>query len=313
MDRPLPSRTPARPRRRGERRAPLERWPELTGAASGRWGRAARGGGRRRRHARRIAALGLRRARSSPVALRLAPALRLDARGPVPRALRQARRLAARGVGRSPCARGPAGPSARPSFAELYLSQGLLSPNPLLVPETSWSADAGLTVDGRLGLASATVFTQQYQDPHRLRGRLVPALQALQRRQGGGERPRARSGLGAARAGRACALRRLHATSPPRRCAANEALLGKAAAAPGPPPDLRAARRRRRPLRGARRGALRSRRQFQDLANSPALRVPPALTFGAGGSFRFARHPDARLALEVRNLLDDRTLAGRLR
>ena len=39
-----------------------------------------------------------------------------------------------------------------------------------------------------------------------------------------------------------------------------------------------------------------------------ASRAAGVWSFNAGGSFRFTRHPDARLALELRNLLDDRTL-----
>jgi outer membrane receptor protein involved in Fe transport len=48
--------------------------------------------------------------------------------------------------------------------------------------------------------------------------------------------------------------------------------------------------------------------RYQDLRNSPALRIPPALTFNAGAALRVARQPEARLALELRNVLDDRTI-----
>jgi iron complex outermembrane receptor protein len=43
-----------------------------------------------------------------------------------------------------------------------------------------------------------------------------------------------------------------------------------------------------------------------DLANTAS--IPEVLTFGAGGSVRLLRDPDLHLHLEVRNVLDDRTL-----
>lgn len=48
--------------------------------------------------------------------------------------------------------------------------------------------------------------------------------------------------------------------------------------------------------------------QWGDAENSAALRIPAALTFNAGLSARVLRAPDLHLGIEVRNLLDDRSL-----
>ncbi len=51
-----------------------------------------------------------------------------------------------------------------PSFAELYLQQGIIEPNPNLRPEISWSGDAALVAEGPLGLITAGAFVTLYQD-----------------------------------------------------------------------------------------------------------------------------------------------------
>ncbi len=237
--------------------------------------------------------------------LRVAPALRWDAIGPfhglsgkLGASLQVAGPLSVRaGAGRT---------FRAPSFAELYLSQGLLSPNASLVPETSWSADVGLALDGRLGLASATAFTQQYQDL------IVYEADSFRRFKPFNDGKASANGLelelaSAPRGPAALALSGAYTYLATQTLRGGEAVLGK---------DLphRARHRLYARLTGGR-GPVAAHAeaqwisaQFQDLANSPALRVPPALTFGAGASVRLVRRPETRLALEVRNLADDRTL-----
>jgi outer membrane cobalamin receptor len=95
--------------------------------------------------------------------LRLAPALRLESigqyaglSGKLGSTLRLLGPLKARAsVGRS---------FRPPSFAELYLQQGILEPNPDLVSEEAWTADLGIVAEGRLGLVSAGGFASVYRD-----------------------------------------------------------------------------------------------------------------------------------------------------
>ena len=51
-----------------------------------------------------------------------------------------------------------------PSFVELYLQQGLLLPNPALRPETGVGGDGALVLDGALGTASLGAFATVYAD-----------------------------------------------------------------------------------------------------------------------------------------------------
>lgn len=95
--------------------------------------------------------------------LRVAPALRFDAVGPfigLSGKLGGSWRLA---DGWS--VRASAGRSFRaPSLAELYFQQGLVTPNPDLVPETGLAADASLVADGPLGLATLGGHVTRYRD-----------------------------------------------------------------------------------------------------------------------------------------------------
>jgi len=237
--------------------------------------------------------------------VRLTPALRWDALGPF-------HGLSAK-LGASVQVAGPlsvrasAGRSFRaPSFAELYLSQGLLSANPDLVPETSVGGDVGVVVDGRRGLAAVTLFAQQYQDlivyePDSFR-RFKPFNDGKATTRGL-EVELASAPLGPG----GLALSGAYTLLLTETLRGEEAVLGKALP--------HRARHRLFARLAAGSGPLAGHveahalsEQFPDLRNSSTLRILPALTFNAGASFRFARHPDARLALEVRNLLDDRTI-----
>jgi outer membrane cobalamin receptor len=237
--------------------------------------------------------------------LRLAAGLRWDAQGPfdgLSGSVGASVRLAGPLSARASTAR-----SFRPpSFAELYLSQGLLSPNPDLVPETSWSADAGLVAEGRLGLASAGVFTQQYQDL------IVYEPDSFRRYKPFNDGKAAASGVEAELASAPVGPAGLSASAA-YTFLATETLRGDALVLGKELPHR--ARHRLFARVGAERGALAGHveahylsSQYQDLSNSPALRVPSALTFNTGGSVRLARRPDTRLHLEIRNVLDDRSL-----
>ncbi len=237
--------------------------------------------------------------------LRVAPAVRVDAMGPF-RGL-SAKVGAALRVAGPLSVRASAGRSFRaPSFAELYLRQGLLDPNPDLAPETSWSADAGVALDGRLGLASATAFTQQYRDL------IVYEAASFRRFKPLNDGKAAANGLELEAASAPLGPAAL-ALSGAYTFLATETLRGSAAQL-GKDLPHRARHRLYARLAGER-GPVAAHAeaqwisaQFQDLANSPALRVPPVLAFGAGASVRLIHRPETRLALEVRNLADDRTL-----
>lgn len=207
-------------------------------------------------------------------------------------------------------ARASAGRTFRPpSFAELYLTQGLLVANPALVPEEGLAADAGLAAEGRWGLAAVTGFTTLYRDL------ILYDLVSM-----GRLRPR--------NAGRALVsgLEAEAATAPARRLAGlslsgaytllltenlrdDPASVGKwlphrarhrayarAAVAPG---------RVRAHLEAQFVG-----RQYLDTRNQEP--VAAALVWNAGASVEVLRRPAVALGLEVRNALDDRTLTDPL-
>jgi outer membrane cobalamin receptor len=194
-----------------------------------------------------------------------------------------------------------------PSFGELYLQQGLLLPNPALVPESSWTADAALVAEGRFGLVSAGAFAQRYDD--------VIVYESLwqSRMRPFNEGPAVARGLelelasapffGPAALSASAAYTRLateilrgdHSTvgnELPHR--ASHRLFARLSAAPGP-----------LEVHGE---AHYVAAQFGDVENSAGVRIPAAVTLNAGLSVRLARAPELRLGLEARNLLDDRSL-----
>jgi outer membrane cobalamin receptor len=95
--------------------------------------------------------------------LRVAPALRLDAVGPftgLSGKLGSSWRLAD-----SWSVRASAGRTFRaPSLAELSFQQGLVMPNPDLAPESGLAADASLVADGPFGLATLGGHVTRYRD-----------------------------------------------------------------------------------------------------------------------------------------------------
>lgn len=191
-----------------------------------------------------------------------------------------------------------------PSFAELYLRQGPLAPNPDLGPERGASADAAVVAQGRLGLASLGAFAAVYDDLI-VYSAVAAGVQKPFNHDRAGVRgleaevataPLGRAGLTAALAytfllaealrggpevvGRDLAHRPRHR------------LFARVGIAPGPL-DLHAEAHALGP-------------QWLDARN--LQEVPAALAFHAGGSIRLWRRPEVRIHLEVRNLADDRTL-----
>jgi vitamin B12 transporter len=192
-----------------------------------------------------------------------------------------------------------------PSFAELYLEQGLLAPNPDLRPEVGQGADAAVSYDGPLGVASvgghATVYDDliTYEPASLYRFKPFNTGRAL-----------------------ATGVEAAAATAPARRVANltlsgsytflhTEILRG--------PPDLLGNALPRRPRHvayaraaiapgpfGAHLEARVVRDQFADRRNE--VRIPDATVLAAGASVRVWRAPRVSLHVELDNLADVRTL-----
>ncbi len=192
-----------------------------------------------------------------------------------------------------------------PSFAELYLQQGVVAPNPDLRPEVGLGGDAALVAEGRLGMVSLGTFATLYRDLVVYQSvsfrRLAPvnADRAIMR---GFEVEAAAAPLFRV-AGLTGGLSYTFTDS--------ENLRGV--------PDVVGKDVTRHPrhrlygrlgIGGAAAGAHAEvqwvSRQFVDLRNEGV--IPASFTLGAGGSVRVLRSPDVHLALELRNLLDDRSL-----
>ena len=235
--------------------------------------------------------------------LRISPALRVEAVGPftgvsgkLGASVRLLGPLAARVSG---------GRAFRPpSFAELYLQQGLLAPNPDLRSEESWSADASIQAEGPLGLASLGLFATLYQD-------LILYLPVSFQR------------MKAFNAGRAAArgIEAEVATAPVGALGASlslaytfldtEILRGEPAEVGNQLPHR--SRHRLFARASLAPGAWEAHAEAHWVGRQPldtrnVAWVPAALVFNAGGSVRLLRAPEVRLGLEARNLADDRTL-----
>jgi vitamin B12 transporter len=240
--------------------------------------------------------------------LRVAPALRLDAVGSftgLSGKLGGSWRLA---DGWS--VRASAGRSFRaPSLAELHFQQGLVMPNPELVPESGLAADASLVADGPLGLATLGGHVTRYRDlilyqPTSL-GRLKP-FNTGQALVAGIEAELATAPmLGAVRATLSGAYTFLFTEllkgSPdevgnqvPYR--PRQRLYARAAAAPG---------RFELHVESHYVG-----RRFSDTRNVEP--IPATLVWNAGAAVTLYRPLDLSLHVEVKNLLDDRTLTDGL-
>lgn len=191
-----------------------------------------------------------------------------------------------------------------PSFAELHLRQGLLAPNPELVPEEGLGSDAGLVLDSALAWASLGAHATLYRDliyyqrvsfnqlrPFNAGKVLVRGLEA----EAATAPARALLGLSLSASYTLLSteiLRGVKGTlgnEVPHR--ARHRLFARAAISPGPAEAHVEAH-----VVG---------RQWADAGNSSP--IPSATVWNAGGSLRLARRaPELRLSVEVRNVLDDR-------
>jgi iron complex outermembrane receptor protein len=192
-----------------------------------------------------------------------------------------------------------------PSFAELYLQQGVVEPNPNLRPEVGLGGDAALVAAGRFGSASLGGFSVLYDD-------LVVYQAASFRRF---------SPMNDARTS-ARGLELEAALAPVRRLAdltgglaytylRTETLRGTEEVVGKDVPQKPRHRLYARLGVGSDPAELHAEcqwvsRRWVDLANQAS--VPASFTVGVGGSVRLLRNPDVHLDLEVRNLLDDRTV-----
>ncbi len=237
--------------------------------------------------------------------VRIAPALRADRVGPF--AGLSTKLGASVRVAGPVAVRASAGTSFRPpSFAELYLQQGLVIPNPDLRAEEGLGADAGVVVDGRLGFATLGGHTTLYRDLIQYEatwsGRLFPrnagkALVTGIEAEAASAPLRAAAGLAVSGSYTLLATEDLRGSQEevgkelpfrPR-----HRLFARAAIAPGPAT--------------AHLEVHWVSAQFQDSRNEVAP-VPAAVLWNAGASVRALSRPEVRVHLEIRNLLDDRTL-----
>ena len=192
-----------------------------------------------------------------------------------------------------------------PSFAELHLQQGAVLPNPDLEPEVGIGGDAALVADGALGMASVGGHATRYQDLILYQGtgfgRLKPFnagkawVRGVEAEVASAPAPRL-LGLSISAAytflftenlrgdeevvGKDLPLRPRHR------------LYARAGIAPGPA-ELHLE-------------AHRVSRQWQDARN--VIPIEATLVCNAGASLSLARTAGLRLGLEVRNLIDRRTL-----
>jgi iron complex outermembrane receptor protein len=201
--------------------------------------------------------------------------------------------------------RASAGRSFRaPSFAELYLQQGVVAPNPALRPEVGLGGDAAIVAEGRFGTASIGAFASHYRD--------LIVYQSVSFRR-----------LGPENAARALVrgFEAELATVPARRLAG---LSARAAYTFTEPENLRGRgdlltdlpRKPRHRVYGrvgvggdpadAHAEVQWISRQW--LAFGRDAEIAETLTVGAGASVRLWKTAGLRLHLEVRNLLDERSL-----
>jgi vitamin B12 transporter len=191
-----------------------------------------------------------------------------------------------------------------PSFSELYLRQGLLAPNPDLVPERGWSADLAAMVEGALGLASLGTFATLSDDlivyEAASFGQFKPFNDAKASSRGL-EAEVATAPLGPAALSASAAYTYL----------ASETLRGEAAVLGKDLPHR--ARHRLYARLSAERGPFAAHAdaqlvsvQWLDTRN--LVPIPSVFTLGAGASARVLRRPELIVALEVKNILGERTL-----
>ncbi|HYG68539.1 MAG TPA: TonB-dependent receptor [Anaeromyxobacteraceae bacterium] len=236
--------------------------------------------------------------------VRLAPALRLDRVGPFEGWSAKLGATARLVDGLTLRASG--GRTFRaPGFAELYLRQGLVRPNPDLVPEEGLGADAALVLEGRPGFASVGAYATRYEDlilyddvsmgflaPRNMGRAVVRGLEL----EGATTPVRRLLGLAVSGSYTLLASRNLRGAAAelgkwlPHR--ARHRAYARASVSPG---------RFDAHLEGHWVG-----RQYKDTRN--LHRIPASVVVNAGTAVRFPVRAPVALALEVKNVLDDRTL-----
>jgi outer membrane cobalamin receptor len=237
--------------------------------------------------------------------VRVAPAARLDRIGPFSGWSAKLGASVPLPLGAS--IRASAGRTFRaPSFSELYLRQGVVAPNPDLRSEEGLGADASVALEGRYGFASVGGHVTAYDDLifYQSVGTGVKPFNAGRSLASGIELEGSTSPLGPAGAAVEGSYTYLATEilrgSPavigkelPRR--PRHRLFGRASLAP------------RSEFAGAHVEAHYVGRQFEDDANArPA--IPASLVWNTGAWARLFKRPLVRAQLEVKNLLDDRTL-----
>ena len=202
--------------------------------------------------------------------------------------------------------RANAGRSVRvPSFTELYLQQGLLEPNPNLRPEVGLGGDAAVVVEGDRGRVSAGGFATLYSD--------VIVYQAASFRRLSPVNDARALARGAELEAATAPLPRLLGLSA---SAAYTLLLTETLRGPDAVLGRELPRRPRHRVHGrlelggapaeAHAEVDWTSQQWLDLENTQP--IPAALCVGLGGSIRLVQSPPIRIHLDVRNLLDDRSL-----
>ncbi len=192
-----------------------------------------------------------------------------------------------------------------PSFAELYLQQGVVEPNPRLRPEVGLGGDAALVAAGRFGSASVGGFSMLYDDLVVYQAATFNGFQPYNDARSSARGLEVEAALAPIRRAAHLSGGLAYTYLDSETLRGEPAVLGK---------DLP---RKPRHRLYARTGVAPEpvelhvecqwiSRSWLDLANRQA--IPSSFTVNAGASLRLLRVPELHLHLEVRNLLDDRTL-----
>jgi outer membrane cobalamin receptor len=191
-----------------------------------------------------------------------------------------------------------------PSFAELYLQQGVVSPNPDLRAETGLGGDGALVLQGWAGSLSLGAFAVRYDD--------LIVYEAASFRRFVPRNATRSSARGLEVEGASAPARRLAGLSVAGAYTLldTETLRGPAAVVGRELPQKPRHRLHGRVSGGGDPVELHAdvqwlSRRWVDLTNTRS--IPAAFTLDAGGAVRVWREPDVHLNLEVRNLLDERT------